>query len=399
MLKALKYRLYPDNDQKMLLEKHFDCVRFVYNLALETKTNAYSTHKVNLSRYDLQAQLTDLKNDCIWLKEVNSQSLQVALLNLDIAYGNFFKGRANFPNFKKKSNNQSFHCPQSVIIEDNRLYIPKFKDGIEIVLHRAINGIIRSATISRTPTGKYFVSILVDNNIPIPDKKPIDIKTSVGIDLGIKTFAVLSDGTEYANPKYLRNSLQRLKVLQRRVSKKVKGSNNRKKAIKQLAILHEKVTNQRKDFLHKITDAITKQYDTICVEDLSPKNMVKNHKLAQSISDASWGMFGTFLKYKADWRGKNVLEIGRFDPSSKMHNKCGYINKGLTLKDREWICPKCKEVVLRDANAAKNILDWGILKYSGQELSVEQLELPTLVGTMKVEKFIINNFEAATPLG
>ncbi len=386
MLKASKYRLYPSDAEKELLDKHFGCVRFLYNLALETKTNAYSVHRVNLSRYDLQAQLIDLKKECEWLKEVNSQSLQSSLLNLDIAYNNFFKGRGKFPNFKKKSNRQSFHCPQSVTIERNRLYIPKFKDGIEIVLHRPINGVIKSATISKTPTNKYFVSILIENGITIPEKKPINIKTSVGIDLGLKTFAVLSDGIEFENPKYLRNSLKRLKVLSRRVSKKVKGSNNRKKSIKNLAVLHEKIANQRKDFLHKVTDVITKRHDTIFVEDLAVSNMVKNHNLAQSINDAGWGMFGVFLKYKSEWRGKNVFEIGRFEPSSKMHNKCGYINKDLKLSDREWLCPKCGSFVDRDKNAASNILDWGLLKYSGQELPGELLELPTLVGALKEEK-------------
>ena len=400
MLKAFKYRIYPDSDQKVLLDKHFGCVRFIFNLALETKTSAYSTHKVNLSRFDLQTQLKDLKNDCTWLKDVNSQSLQSSLLNLDAAYCSFFKGRSKFPNFKKKSDKQSFHCPQSVVIEKGLLYIPKFKDGIEIVLHRRIKGEIRSATISRTPTNKYFASILCETGIAIPAKKPIDIKTSVGIDLGIKTFAVLSDGTEFENPKHLKNSLQRLKVLQRRVSKKVKGSNNRRKAVKKLAVLHETITNQRKDFLHKATYAITKRFDTICIEDLSPKNMVKNHNLAQSISDAGWGTFGVFLKYKSEWRGSNVLEIGRFDPSSKMHNKCGYINKDLKLNDRQWTCAKCGELVNRDKNAALNILDWGILKHSGAERSGELLELPTLFGAMKEEKFIFsNNFEASIPLG
>lgn len=401
MLKAYKYRLNPNESQKVLLDKHFGCVRFVYNLALETKTSAYSVHKVNLSRYDLQAQLTELKNECTFLREVNSQSLQVALLNLDIAYGNFFKGRAKFPNFKKKSNNQSFNCPQSVIARRNRLYVPKFKDGIEIVLHRPINGVIKSAIISKTPTNKYFVSILTETKVTTPTKKPIDIKTAVGIDLGIKTFAVCSDGTEYDNPKHLRNSLQRLKVLSRRVSRKLKGSNNRKKAVKKLAILHEKITNQRKDFSHKVTDAITKQYDTVCIEDLSVSNMVKNHKLALSINDAGWGMFGAFLKYKSEWRGKNVLELGRFEPSSKMHNKCGYINNDLKLSDREWTCPKCGELVLRDKNASLNIRDWSILKYSGAERSGVRLESSTLVGAMKDEKFIINNliFEASMPLG
>jgi len=388
MLKANKYRLYPIDSQKELLAKHFGCVRFIFNLALQTKTEAYSTQGISLSRFELQAQLPILKKEHEWLKEVNSQSLQSALINLDNAYKNFFKGRAKFPSFKKKSNRQSFNCQQSVTIEENRLYIPKFKDGIEVILHRPLSGAIRSAIISKTPTNKYFVSILTETGIDLPDKIPIDSKTAVGIDLGVKTFAVLSDGTEFENPKHLRNSLKRLKVLQRRASRKVKGSNNRREANNQVAKAHEKVNNQRKDFLHKVTDVITKRYDTICIEDLTPKNMVKNHKLALSISDASWGMFVIFLKYKSEWRGKNVLEIGRFDPSSKMHNKCGYINKELTLADRTWICPKCGDVVLRDRNASLNILDWGLLKYSGMERAAGLPELPAMVGAMKEEKFI-----------
>ena len=389
------------------MAKHFGCVRFIFNLALQTKTEAYSTQGISLSRYDLQAQLINLKVEYEWLKEVNSQSLQFALLNLDSAYKNFFKGRAKFPNFKKKSNRQSFHCPQSVTIEANCLCIPKFKDGIEVVLHRPLSGAIRSATISKTPTDKYFVSILTENGIAIPDKIPVDSKTAVGIDLGLKTFAVLSDGTEFENPKHLRNSLKRLKALQRRASRKVKGSNNRKEANKQVAKLYEKVNNQRKDFLHKVTDVITKQYDTICIEDLNIKGMAAKCKpvqdetgkylpngqsaksgLSLSINDAGLGMFVNFLEYKSEWRGKNVLKIGRFDPSSKMHNKCGYINHDLTLDDRIWECPKCGESVMRDKNAAANILDWGLLKYSGMERAAGLLELPTMVGAMKEEKFI-----------
>lgn len=392
MLKANKYRLYPSDWQKELLDKHFGSVRFVFNLALETKTWAYSAHKTNLSRYDLQVQLKDLKEDCTWLREVNSQSLQAALLNLDMAYANFFKGRGKFPNFKTRSGKQSFLCPQNITIENGWLCIPKFKKGINIVLHREINGIIKSATLSKTPAGKYFVSILTETKDVIPAKNIIDTKTTVGIDLGIKTFAVLSDGTEFENQKYLKQSLQRLKILQRRVSRKVKGGSNRKKSVKRLATLHEKITNQRKDFLHKVTDAITKQYDTVCVEDLAVSNMIKNHKLSQSISDVGWGMFGIFLKYKADWRGNNLLEIGKFEPSTKLHNTCGYINKDLTLKDREWACPKCGKVVNRDVNAAINIKNFALLKHSGMERTSVPAELPTLVGALNQEKFVREGF-------
>ena len=333
-----------------------------------------------------------LEKDCTWLREVNSQSLQAALLNLDMAYANFFKGRGKFPNFKTRSGKQSFLCPQNITIENGWLCIPKFKKGINIVLHREINGIIKSATLSKTLTGKYFVSILTETKDVIPAKNIIDTKTTVGIDLGIKTFAVLSDGTEFENQKYLKQSLQRLKILQRRVSRKVKGGSNRKKSVKRLATLHEKITNQRKDFLHKVTDAITKQYDTVCVEDLAVSNMIKNHKLSQSISDVGWGMFGIFLKYKADWRGNNILEIGKFEPSTKLHNTCGYINKDLTLKDREWACPKCGKVVNRDVNAAINIKNFALLKHSGMERTSVPAELPTLVGALNQEKFVREGF-------
>lgn len=388
MLKAFKYRISPTPAQAQLLNKHMGAVRLVYNLALETKTYAYSTKQVNISRYDLQVQLKDLKSECEWLKEVNSQSLQSALLNLDIAYSNFFKGIADFPTFKKKHRKQSFQCPQNVVVDFKRgtIDLPKFKEPIKAVLHRPFSGTVKTVTISRTPTGKYFASVLVETGETKPPKQPVSHETAVGIDLGIKTFAVLSDGTEYANPKHLNQSIDRLKILQRRASKKTKGSANRKKANGKVARLHEKVANQRKDFLHKVSDAITKQYDTIVLEDLAVSNMVKNHKLARSISDAGWRMFKTFVEYKADWRGKNVLTIGRFEPSSKLHNTCGYIHKDLLLSDREWICHNCGALVLRDMNAAINILNFGLLKDSGRQSSVVPVESPTLVGTMKQEK-------------
>lgn len=309
-----------------------------------------------------------------------------------MSYSNFFKGKGKFPNFKKKSNKQSFVVPQNVNINKNLLSIPKFKKGIKIVLHRPIKGIIKSATISKTPTGKYFVSILCETNEKIPIKVPIKEKTSIGIDLGIKTFAVLSDGTEYDNPKFLKASLARLKVLQRRLSKKAKGSNNRRKAKLKVAKLHEIISNQRKDFLHKVSNEITNRFDTICIEDLNVKGMVKNHCLAQSISDVGWGEFEKQLRYKAEWRGKNILQIGRFEPSSKLHNTCGYINKQLSLSDREWTCPNCDEIVLRDVNAAINIKNFALLKNSGVERPGEPVELPTLLGTLNQEKFVREGF-------
>ena len=385
MYRARKYRIYPTNSQKELIHKHCGSVRFLYNLALETKTMAYLGSKVNLSRYDLQKQVVDLKKELPWLKENNSQSLQVALLDLDTAYSNFFKGRADFPKFKKKSNRGSFNVPQNVIVKNNLLIIPKFKEGIKIKLHRDLVGTIKQATISFTPTGKYFVSILCDTGEESPVKKPIEEKNTIGVDLGIKDFLVTSEGEVIDNPKFLRNSIQRLKVLQRRASKKQKGSNNRKKANLKVAILHEKITNQRKDFLHKVSTQLIRENQTICLETLSVKNMVKNHNLAQAISDASWSTFVSMLEYKAEWYGKNILKIGRFEPSSKLHANCGYINKDLKLSDREWVCPKCFEVVSRDVNASINIKKFALKDYSGQDLSVEPVEMSTLVESMKQE--------------
>jgi putative transposase len=427
MLKALKYRLYPNKEQKIVLDKHFGSVRFIYNLALETKKTAYYAG-VNLSRYDLQVQLKGLKQDLEWLKEINSQSLQVALMNLDASYLAFFRGlkdgsiakkKNNYvssrlskglpidpkkfqdigkPKFKsKRDNNQSFNCPQSFVFEDGKLFIPKLKTGINIVLHRELKGEQRNITIAKTATGKYFVSVLVETGTKAPKLKKIKKETAVGVDLGIKTFAVCSDGKEIESPKYLRKSIDRIKVLQRRLSKKQRGSKNKEKASKRVAIVHEKIANQRKDFLHKESNLITKNYDTMCFEDLGVSNMVKNHNLAQSISDAGWGMFTQFVKYKSEWSGKNYIEIDRFDPSSKLHAECGYIYKELQLHEREWNCPKCNKLVHRDKNSAINIRNFAI-KQTGAERSKEPVELPTLVGTLKQEIPLVME-ETPIPLG
>lgn len=384
MYKARKYRIYPTSSQKELIHKHCGSVRFLYNLALETKTMAYLGSKVNLSRYDLQKQLVDLKKELHWLKEINSQSLQVALLDLDTAYSNFFKGRAGFPKFKKKSNRGSFNVPQNVIVENNLLIIPKFKEGIKINLHRDLVGTIKQATVSFTPTGKYFVSILCDTGEDLPSRPKVTEENSVGIDLGIKDFLVTSEGEVIDNPKFLRNSIDRLKVLQRRASKKQKGSSNRKKANKRVAVLHEKITNQRQDFLHKTSTKLIRENQTICLEDLSISNMMKNHHLSQVISDVSWGEFNRMIEYKAEWYGINILRIGRFTPSSKTC-ECGVINKELTLSDRIWECKSCGRVNERDLLAAKNIKKFALNNYSGQELSVEPVEMSTLVESMKQE--------------
>jgi len=381
MFKSFKYRLYPTNVQKELIAKHIGCCRFVYNLALETKTMVYAGNKINLSPFDLMNQLPELKKECTWLKEVNSQSLQQSITNMDMAFKMFFKGQNNFPKFKRKDSRGSFTIPQQVKIEGGLLKIPKFKKSIKMIFDRRFKGIIKKATISRTPTDKYFVSILVDTGKKLPDKAPIVEATTVGVDLGIKTYLVCSDGTEYANPKNLRKVQSKLKYVSRKYSK-YKG----KRTKHCLVLLHEKVANKRKDFLHKTSTELIKNHDTVCIEDLCINGMLKNHNLAQSISDASWSMFVDMLKYKADWYGKNILQIGRFEPSSKLCNVCGTIKHDLTLEDRVWTCKGCNTVLDRDVNASINIKSFALKKYLSTGLILKnQNELPTLVGVLTSE--------------
>ncbi|MFA7307588.1 MAG: RNA-guided endonuclease TnpB family protein [Hyphomicrobium sp.] len=401
MLKAYKYRIYPTKSQSELINKHIGSCRFVYNLALEAKQMAYAGSKTNLTCFDLVKQLPDLKKECEWLKKINSQSLQQAIVNLDTAFTKFFKGQADFPNFRKKHKNRSFNVPQSVEIdvENSKLHIPKFKKGIDIVLHRKFKGEIRQATLSRSATGRYFASILVDTNDKIPVKKPISESSTVGIDLGVKSFLVSSDGVEFENPKFLRKSLKRLSFTQRKYSK-----NKGKRTKRRLSILHEKVANQRKDFLHKISTQLINNHDSIAIENLNIKGMSATCKpkqdengkylpngqaaksgLNKSILDCGWGNFVEMLEYKAEWYGKSILRIGRFEPSSKTCSDCGYINKELTLKDREWTC-KCGSVLNRDVNAAINIKNFALRNHLSAEYRLKNRnELPTLVGVLTCE--------------
>jgi len=387
VVKAFKYRLSPNKEQKEFLDKHIGCVRFIYNLGLETKQVAYLGSKANISAYSLMKQLPDLKKELDWLKEVDSQCLHQALFDLDKAYTAFFKYGKGFPNYKSKKNTiQSFRSGHGeyIKLKDGLLKLPKFKTGIKIIQSRPIEGKLKSATITRTSTGKYFVSILCDTGVSIPEKVVVKPETSVGIDLGLNHFIVDSNGKEYENPRFLKNGIQRIKVLQRRMRNKKKGSANQKKAYKQIALQHEKVKNQRTDFLQKLSTQLIRDNQTICCEDLNIAGMVKNRKLAASISDAGWATFVSMLKYKADWYGKNLLQIPTFEASTKVCSTCGATNHNLTLKDREWLCASCGTFHNRDANAAKVIKAY-CLRKSGQVLSVAPVELPTLVGTLKQE--------------
>ena len=358
MLKAYKFLIKPTKEQIEMFEKHFGATRFVYNWGLEQKTKSYQEGKKTLTFLGLGPELVKFKKENIWMKEVNSQSLLASLKNLDNAYTRFFREKKGFPKFKSKYNpKQSFQCPQhcSVDFDNSELTIPKIKN-IKTIFHRQFEGDIKTVTISRVPSGKYYVSILVEDGKELPIKSKLTRNNAVGIDMGLKYFVVTSDGEKIANPKYFRKSEERLARKQNKLSKKKKGSNNRNKQKQKVAKLHEKIANQRKDFLHKVSHKIVhKNHGTICVEDLCVKGMVRNHKLAKSISDVGWGMFYNFLKYKSDWYGKNFLDIGQFEPSSKMCSVCGNIKSDLTLSDREWTCERCNNKHDRDINASINI--------------------------------------------
>lgn len=378
IFKSFKFRIYPNKEQEILFAKHFGACRFVFNHYLNKRKETYLEDKKSLNYYDNANDLTKLKKDdnYIWLKEINSQSLQSSLRNLDTAYGKFFRKQSKFPRFKSKYDRQSFKIPQFVKLENNELILPKFKSGIKINLHREINGEILFVTISKSTTDKYYVSITCEVN-----HKPFDKNGSeVGIDTGIKDLAILSDGTTYENIKTLKNNLKKVKYNQRQLSKKVKGSSSRNKQKQKLAIVHEKITNVRKDYLHKVSTEIVKNHDIISVEDLAVKNIMKNHKLAQAISDGSLGSFYSMLEYKCEWNDKQFVKIDRFFPSSKMCSNCGWINGDLTLNIREWKCPSCDEKHDRDFNASKNILKQGlkILSGSGIESDIKQKQVEAL---------------------
>ena len=357
MLQAYKYRMYPSEEQVPLLMQHIHACRFVYNYSLEQKIRAYEQNGQKLSCFDLNNRLPDLKEGHPWLTEVNSQSLQSANKNLDNAFTRFFREKKGFPRFKSKKNPvQSFQIPQHYRADFDRgkIRFPKIGE-VRTVFHRVFTGKMKYATISVTSTGEWFVSILVDDRNPDPEPVPFSRDTTLGIDVGLIDFATFSNGEKVANPRYLKNSQQRLKVLQRRVSRKKKGSMNRQKAIKKLATCHEKIANQRNDFLHNLSFRVVSENQAIAVESLNVSGMQKNHGLAQSISDVSWSLFFTMLEYKCRRYGKPLLKIGRFDPSSKICSRCGYINRDLKLSDREWVCPDCGVHHDRDINAAINI--------------------------------------------
>ena len=391
-MRAYKYRIYPTEEQKVLLAKTFGCCRFVYNWALNLKIEAYKLEKKSVAYKEVQNRMVnELKKENQWLTEVNSQALLNSIRNLDTAYKNFFRDThaVGFPRFKSRKNRQSFQCPQhcSVDFGKGTVSIPKAKD-IPAVLHRRFKGTVKTVTVSMTPSGKYFASVLVDTAIQELPVSPIQGDTALGIDLGIKSLAVCSDGRTFDNPKNLQHSLDRLALLQKRLSRKQKGSANRNKARIRVARLQEHIANCRKDNLHKITHVLThdSQVRTLCMENLNVKGMQSNHHLAQAVGDASFGMFLTMLEYKCRWYGVNLVKIDRFAPSSKTCGQCGYVYKGLKLSERSWTCPECGTHHDRDFNAACNIKEFGLKALPTERGKVKPVDCPTVDDRPRVLK-------------
>ncbi|MGC9504902.1 RNA-guided endonuclease InsQ/TnpB family protein [Baaleninema sp.] len=376
MLKAYKFRIYPTSEQKVLLAKSFGSARWFFNFALDLASKTYQETGKGLSRNDIIKLLPGLKKEHEWLTEPPSQVLQQAALDLSSAFLNFFAGRARYPRFKSKHRKQSIRFPQNGKLDGEYLVLPKLKK-VYCRVSRLPEGVLKSVTVSMTPTGEYYASCLYDDGREKPE--PSSEGKAVGVDLGITHFAITSDGSKHGNPKSYRKYEKKLAIRQKRLAKKQKGSSNRAKARKKVAKVHQKITRCREDFLHKLSRKLVDENQVIVVESpLTPLNkggtqgginMVRNHCLAKSISDAGWGMFQTLLKYKAEWEGKMYVEIDRFFPSSKTCHVCLNQIGSLPLDVREWTCQKCKAKHDRDINAAINIRDEGLRILAGGHLA------------------------------
>jgi len=364
-LKAFKFRLEPNQEQQVLINKTLGCTRFLYNQMLNEKQTKYKSQDKSKTKTE-----KEYKIEFSWLKEVDSIALQQARIDLRIAYTNFFRkiksGQPTNLKFKSKHNPKNsyrtMNVNNSIRTEDNYIRLPKL-GFVRFKKSREVLGSIKSVTVSKNILNRYYISVLCEVEI---EKLP-KLNTQIGIDLGLKEFCITSDGEFVSNPKYLRKSEHKLTKAQCKLSKRVKGSKNRFKQQKVVFKIHQKIRNQRLDFLHKLSTRLINENQVICLEDLQVKNMVKNHKLAKSISDVSWSKFVELLKYKAGWYGRELVQIGKFFPSSKTCSSCGSIKKDLTLKDREYHCSFCGITIDRDYNSSLNILEEGLKILSGRD--------------------------------
>ena len=370
--KAYKYRIYPNSEQELLIQKTFGCVRFVYNYFLTDRITAYKENGESRTFFQQCKILTDLKNECIWLKEPDKNALQLALRNLNTAYQNFYRNVKNgsnpgFPKFKrKKDNSKSYQTSangkrQQVRIVEKHIHLPKLGEVKAKISRKLPEGArILNATISQEPSDKYFVSVGFEYELEVPDRK-LDTENSIGLDYSSPHFYVDSDGNKADMPHFYREAEERLAREQRRLSRKVKGSCNWDKQRIKVARAYEKVRNCRQDWQHKLSTKLSEQYDIVAVEDIDYKGMAQGLHLAKATNDNGFGQFRTFLSYKLAERGKKLITIDKWFPSSKTCNVCGYVNSELKLNNRSWLCPKCGTVHNRDVNAATNIRKQGVL--------------------------------------
>lgn len=361
MLKAYKYRIYPNKEQEILIQKTFGCCRFVYNNTLAHRKELYETQKEPMNKIACNNYVNKvLKKEHVWLKEVDKFALTNSVYNMDAAYQKFFKEHAGYPKFKSKHDNKKSYSTnitgKNIEVSHNKVKLPKLK-WISAKTHRKFDGKIKSVTVSQVPSGKYYVSILAEaEHIPMTQNN-----NSVGIDLGIKDLLITSDGEKFDNKRITKKYENKLAKEQRKLAHKTKGSNNWNKQRIKIAKVHEKIRNTRIDHLHKISHQLISENQVIVSEDLAVSNMVKNHNLAKAISDCGWYELTRQLTYKAEWNERTYIKIGRYVPSSQTCNICGYVNKDTKdLSVREWICPECGTKHDRDINAAINILNEGL---------------------------------------
>jgi putative transposase len=357
MSKVVKVRLYPNSEQRQLLEQSFGNCRWLWNYCLDLMNKTYKETGKGLSGYEVKKQIPSLKKEFEWLKLTYSQCLQQVCLNLGVAFNNFFERRAGYPSFKSKHGKQSIQYPQNVKVLDGYLKLPMIGE-VKAVIHRPLEGKVKTVTVSKNKCDQYFASVLFDDGTEKPE--PSTEGKAIGIDLGLTHFAITSDGSKFDNPRWLSKHEKNLKRKQQQLTRKQKGSSNRNKARKKVAGVHNKISRCREDFHHKLSRRIVNENQVIVVEDLAVKNLVKNRSLSKAISQVGWGQFCTMLKYKAEQEGKVYQEVDRFFPSSKTCNVCLNQVGSLPLDVRGWTCANCGTKHDRDINAAINLRDEGL---------------------------------------